>query len=120
MAQLSTAVAHHIEEAQARVTAAMKQPLFPAAQTPPRLGENDTLPVKLGFEGNRVLLRAFMRFTGAILILCAPGLWLLPMSSLDPSLMLYKLGASIFFIFCGVALILRNKAFSQPEVYFDP
>ncbi|MEM8538995.1 MAG: hypothetical protein AAGF56_14180, partial [Pseudomonadota bacterium] len=38
----------------------------------------------------------------------------------DPSLALYKIGASIFFMFCGAALILRNKAFTQPEVYFDP
>lgn len=117
MVQFKTAVTK-IEHAQARVTAAMKQPLFPTAPMQP--GLTDNLPVKLGFDGNRVVLRAFMRFTGAVLILCAPGLWLLPGSSFDPSLALYKIGASIFFMFCGAALILRNKAFTQPEVYFDP
>ena len=99
-------------------TALMKQSVFAPLQ-PTALFE-DHMPVKLGFEGHRIILQAFMRFTGAALILCAPGLWLLPGSNVDPALLLYKLGASIFFLFCGVALILRNKAFSQPEVYFDP
>lgn len=117
MAQIRTAVAQ-LEQAQSRVSAAMKQPLFPSADEQSQFDE--TLPVKLGFEGNRILLQAFMRFTGAVLILCAPGLWLLPGSNYDPTLLLYKLGASIFFAFCGFALILRNKVYTQPEVYFDP
>ena len=97
---------------------ALRQTVFPA----PRFvaGDDGMLPLRFGFEGNRIILRALFRFTGAVFILCAPGLWLLPGSSIDPSLMLYKLGASIFFVFCGCALILRNKVYSQPEVYFDP
>ncbi len=78
------------------------------------------LPLRIGFEGNRLILCALFRFTGAVFILCAPGLWLLPGSNADPVLLLHKLGASIFFVFCGLALILRNKVYSQPEVYFDP
>lgn len=110
------------EDAQTQVKAAepalMKQSVFSAFKPP--INFEDHMPVKLGFEGNRIILQAFMRFTGAALILCAPGLWLLPGASIDPALLLYKLGASIFFLFCGMALILRNKVFSQPEVYFDP
>jgi len=63
---------------------------------------------------------ALLRFTGTVLVLSGPGLWLLPGATADPALMLYKLGASVFFIFCGAALILRNKTLAQPEIYFDP
>lgn len=100
------------------ISVAMKQSVFPTSA--PQMQYQDHMPVKLGFEGSRMLLHAFMRFTGAVLILCGPGLWLLPGSNADPALLLYKLGASIFFVFCGMALILRNKTYSQPEVYFDP
>ena len=104
--------------ATAGVAVAMKQSVFPTE--PVRSQYQDHLPVKLGFEGGRVLMHAFLRLTGASLILSAPALWLLPGSNADPALLLYKLGASIFFAFCGTALILRNKTYSQPEVYFDP
>ena len=123
LAQMSHA-AHAADEPKAEAFAvaatmsAMRQPVFPSSAAEPEI--NDKLPVRIGFEGHRVLINAFMRFTGAVLILCAPGLWLLPGSNFDPTLMLYKLGASIFFVFCGTALILRNKTVSQPEVYFDP
>lgn len=121
IAQMSTPAAQ-TKQAEEHVSsgfsAAMKQSVFPAST--PAVIYDDHVPIKLGFEGNRLLTHAFMRFTGAVLILCAPGLWLLPGANGDPALLLYKLGASIFFIFCGMALILRNKVFSQPEVYFDP
>lgn len=122
MADMSATAADHPahEEAYAApsMAKAMRQPLFPAPTRPVTF--SDSLPVKISFEGVQVLQSAFLRFTGAVLILCAPGLWLLPGSNVDPALMLYKLGASIFFLFCGTALILRNKSLAQPEVYFDP
>ncbi len=96
----------------------MKQRVFETVPTASLF--DDRIPIKLRFKGNRGMLRAFMRFNGAVLILCAPGLWLLPGANVDPALLLYKLGASIFFLFCGTALILRNKAYVQPQVYFDP
>jgi hypothetical protein len=97
---------------------AMREPLFPRSDDVTDFA--DRLPIRLGADGRRILARAFMRFTGAVLIFCAPGLWLLPGSIVDPALMLYKLGASIFFAFVGAALILRNRSVGQPEVYFDP
>jgi hypothetical protein len=96
----------------------LKETLFPTGRYVSDVEQ--MVPVRIGFEGNKVLLRALFRFTGTIFILAAPGLWLLPGSNGDPGLMLYKLGASIFFAFCGMALILRNKSYAQPEVYFDP
>lgn len=108
----------HQNGAETMTATMMRQSVFP---TPMAGGILDVdLPVKLGFEGSHVALRVMFRLIGASFILSAPGLWLLPSSSTDPSLMLYKLGASIFFMFCGAALILRNKTYSQPEVYFDP
>lgn len=99
-------------------TTMMKQSVFPSPMAGGLLDVD--LPVKLGFEGNHVALRAMFRLIGASFILSAPGLWLLPGGDADASMMLYKLGASIFFLFCGTALILRNKTYAQPEVFFDP
>ena len=82
--------------------------------------DDGLLPLRFWFEGSGIVLRAFFRFTGAVFILCAPGLWLLPGANADPSLMLHKLGVSIFFVVCGLALLLRGKVQSGPEVYFDP
>lgn len=78
------------------------------------------LPLRFGLEGSSIVLRAACRFAGAVFILCAPGLWLLPGSNDDPSLMLVKLGASVFFLVCGLALVLCGKGHSQPEAHFDP
>ena len=96
----------------------LRESVFPSGRYD--ADDDGMLPIRIGFEGNQAALRAFFRFTGAVFILSAPGLWLLPGSNADPSLVLYKVGAAIFFVFCGVALILRNKLFTQPEVYFDP
>jgi hypothetical protein len=81
---------------------------------------HDAAPVKLRFEGNKTILRAAFRLAGSSLLLSAPGLWLLPGSNMAPELMLFKLGSSVFFLFAGLALLIRNRAYSQPEVYFDP
>jgi hypothetical protein len=97
---------------------ALKQPVFPSAASANAF--ETVLPVRLGFEGRHTVMSALMRFAGATLILSAPGLWLLPTHIADPSVALFKLGASIFFVFCGFALLLRNRAISLPEVYFDP
>ena len=79
-----------------------------------------TLPVMLGFEGNLAVLRTVFRVVGTALILTAPLMWVLPGSLFETDVMLMKLGVSIFFLLCGLALLMRNHTDALPEAYFDP
>lgn len=78
------------------------------------------MPVLLGFEGNQALVRTVFRIVGTALILTAPLMWVMPGSSFAPEVALIKLGASLFFFLCGLALLMRNHVDTLPEVYFDP
>lgn len=78
------------------------------------------LPIKLSQGGGAVALTIIFRICGTALILTAPALWLLPGSAVSADLMLMKLGVTLFFFLCGLALLMRNHSDAQPEVYFDP
>jgi hypothetical protein len=80
----------------------------------------NSLPVMLGFEGNRALIRIIFRVVGTALILTAPAMWVLPGAVFTADMMLMKLGVSLFFLLCGLALLMRNHVDAQPEAYFDP
>jgi hypothetical protein len=78
------------------------------------------LPIMLGFEGNRAIVRILFQVVGTALILTAPAMWVLPDSLLEGDVKLMKLGVSVFFLLCGLALLMRNHVDAQPEAYFDP
>lgn len=80
----------------------------------------NSLPVLLGFEGNKFILRTVFRVFGTAFILLAPAMWILPGSLFDADLVVMKLGVSLFFLLCGMALLMRNHIDTQPEAYFDP
>jgi len=77
------------------------------------------MPVMLGFEGGRALIRTIFRIVGTALILTAPLMWVLPGFSTAPDILLMKLGVSFFFL-CGLALLMRNHVDTLPKAYFDP
>ncbi len=79
-----------------------------------------SLPVMLGFEGNRAFIRTIFRVVGTALILTAPAIWVLPGAVFEADVQLMKLGVSVFFLLCGLALLMRNHIDTQPEAYFDP
>lgn len=80
----------------------------------------NSLPLMMGFEGNRVVIRTIFRIVGTGLILSAPAMWVLPGSAFEADVMLMKLGVSIFFLLCGLALLMRNHVDNCPEACFDP
>ncbi|MEO1733104.1 MAG: hypothetical protein AAFR45_05675 [Pseudomonadota bacterium] len=79
-----------------------------------------SMPVKLGFGGTYMGLRVVFRVLGTALVMVASGMWLVPATELGPETMLIKFGASLFFLLCGLALLMRNHEHALPEVYFDP
>ncbi|TDE40306.1 hypothetical protein [Antarcticimicrobium sediminis] len=60
------------------------------------------------------------RASGVFLILVASAMWFLPGSQSDADLVIMKLGTSLFFLFCGLALVMIHHSDNLPEVCFDP
>lgn len=94
--------------------------LIPTATPPARPEFETSMPVRLGYENNKSAVRAVFRMAGVGFVLAAPGLWIVPGSVYAPELQLMKLGVSVFFFLCGLALLMRNHVHALPEVYFDP
>lgn len=78
------------------------------------------LPVKLRFDPSDNLVRTLFRGLGTVFILSSALMWLLPGSLIALDVIPMKLGASVFFLLCGLALLMRNHVTALPEVYFDP
>ncbi|WP_428925569.1 hypothetical protein [Marinibacterium sp. SX1] len=79
-------------------------------------------PVRLTFDTRRNVQRIIFQVAGTLLVICSAVMWMLP----DPAgmtdmahLRMMKLVASLFFLFCGVALLMRNHDETKPEVHFD-
>ena len=95
--------------------------LTPMRMTLPAIVDVEArMPIKLSFGGGGAMVTILFRICGTALILTAPALWVLPGSSADADLMLMKLGITLFFFLCGLALLMRNHEDAQPQVYFDP
>ena len=99
-------------------TTVIAQPVVP---TRPRKKASQR-PVKLTFDRGRNLQRIVFLIAGTLLVICSAVMWILP----DPAgvvdmahLRMMKLVASMFFLLCGVALLMRNHDETKPEVHFD-
>jgi len=62
---------------------------------------------------------ALTSFLGVVLCVAALGLWLVPGASFDPTLMLIKLGLSIFFLIGGSMFLVASRSDNHPEVELD-
>jgi hypothetical protein len=91
---------------------------MPASTIPSQY--EDSIPLVLGFQPNWPVRQMMFRLFGTSLILGASAIWVMPGSNGDTSLILMKLGISIFFLFCGLALVMINHPDNQPDAYFDP
>lgn len=80
----------------------------------------ESAPLTIQFAPNWPLRTVLFRIAGTALILSASGIWLLPGSQVAADLMLLKFGTAVFFLFCGLALLMRNHEHNQPDAFFDP
>ena len=80
----------------------------------------EAMPLILSFAPNWPIRTVMFQIAGTALILSAPGMWVLPGSQYEAEVVLIKLGVSVFFLLCGMALLMRNHVDNQPEAYFDP
>jgi len=97
---------------------AVKQPNMHNAVVLPSFDE--ALPLVLTFSPNWPARTVLFRIVGTALVLSASGMWLMPGSQFGSDVVLIKLGVSLFFFLCGLALLMRNHSDAQPDAYFDP
>ena len=96
----------------------VQQPIAPV--TPVRHRYQEHAPVVLAFAPNWPVRVVIFLVVGTAFILVAWGMWLLPGAETDGEMTLIKLGISVFFFFCGLALLMRNHVDTQPDAFFDP
>ncbi|MDK3019267.1 hypothetical protein [Pseudodonghicola flavimaris] len=63
---------------------------------------------------------ALARFVGSVLVIASGAMWMLPDAQADADLVVMKLGASLFFLLVGVALMAYDDLLRRPEACFDP
>ncbi|TDK49823.1 hypothetical protein [Antarcticimicrobium luteum] len=80
----------------------------------------DGTPLLIAFGPRYPVVLTVFRAVGVFLILTASAMWFLPGSRSDADLVLLKLGASLFFLLCGLALVMIHHSDNMPEVCFDP
>lgn len=75
-------------------------------------------PVRM-LDGGRLVLRGLQRLFGASFIVVAFGLWLVPDSSFENDLLLFKLLLSIVSGFVGIGLLQSGAPQLAPHVEID-
>ena len=80
---------------------------------------DEAMPLILSFAPNWPVRILMFRIIGTALVLSAAGMWLMPGSQYGAEVVLIKLGVSVFFFLCGLALLMRNHQDAQPDAYFD-
>ncbi|MCF6231711.1 MAG: hypothetical protein L3J36_01220 [Rhodobacteraceae bacterium] len=98
-------------------TQTLKQPMSGRASRP---SNESAASLVLGYAPNWPIRILVFRVVGAAMVLSASGMWLMPGATTSSDLVLIKLGMSIFFFLCGLALLMRNHQDNQPDAYFDP
>ncbi|SDN35136.1 hypothetical protein SAMN05216196_101240 [Lutimaribacter pacificus] len=64
-------------------------------------------------------ISAAMRFGGAVLVLAAVGIWLVPVVTGDGIMVLMKLLVSVFFACVGMVLLDWGRAGAMDEIHLD-
>lgn len=80
----------------------------------------DNVPLMIRFAPNWPVRTVLFRILGTALVVSSAAMWALPGADTGPELVLMKLGSSICFLLCGLALLMTNHADNQPDAYFDP
>lgn len=76
--------------------------------------------VTVAYSPRLGLEELLFRGAGSFLVLTAAGMWFLPGSQMDTDLVVMKLGVSLFFLLCGVALLMLHDSANRPAACFDP
>ena len=78
----------------------------------------DIEPVRM-VDGGRMIVRGVQRLAGVSLTIAALALWLVPGSSWESDIMLFKLILSITAVIAGLGLVSSSSTPRTPEVEID-
>ena len=79
-----------------------------------------SVPVLIAFAPNWKVRMILARFVGALLIIMAFSMWLVPGSAMAAEVWPIKLAASLMFLLVGVSLLTVQLLDARPDAYFDP
>ncbi len=80
----------------------------------------ESMPLLIPFSPGWPLIATLFRIIGAALVLGAGLMWIVPAGAIGPDLMLIRLGLSVTFLLCGLALLMIHHVDNRPDAYFDP
>ncbi|MDP5215920.1 hypothetical protein Q5Y75_01690 [Ruegeria sp. 2205SS24-7] len=80
----------------------------------------EAMPLMIAFAPNWPARKVLFRIFGTAMILGSALMWLLPGADMSAEAATFKLGASLFFLLCGMALLMMHHVDNQPDAYFDP
>ncbi|MGD9864389.1 MAG: hypothetical protein AB7S99_14370 [Pseudodonghicola sp.] len=86
----------------------------------PMHGVCDEGAVTVAYSPRLGLDAVLFRGMGTFLVMTAAAMWFLPGSQTDADLIVMKLGVSLFFLLCGVALLMLHDGANRPAACFDP
>ena len=72
--------------------------------------------VKLSFDPNKSKTQVLFRIMGTALVIGAPVMLVVPGMIFETELVAVRFGGALFFLLCGLALLMRNHADALPEV----
>lgn len=76
--------------------------------------------VDLNAAEDRAVSRVLVRLLGIALVMSAPAMWVMPGALGGEDVALIKLGASVFFLLIGLAMLLAPREKDSTEAWFDP
>lgn len=80
----------------------------------------DAVPLLIAFAPAWPILALVFRIAGTALVLSSGAMWIMPGSLVETDLMLIKLGLSLTFLLCGLAMLMIHHVDNRPDAYFDP
>lgn len=81
---------------------------------------DQSVPVMLTFAPNWKARMVLARIVGAILIISAFSMWMMPGSVIGEDVWPIKLAASMLFLIVGVSIMTVEVLEPRPDAYFDP
>lgn len=80
----------------------------------------EAVPLLIAFAPAWPVFAFLFRVAGTALVLSSGAMWLMPGSLVEPDMLLIKLGLSVTFLLCGLALLMIHHIDNRPDAYFDP
>lgn len=80
----------------------------------------ETVPLLIGLAPAWPIVALLFRIAGTALILSSAAMWVMPGSQTGADLLLIKLGLSVVFLLCGLAMLMIHHVDNLPDAYFDP